>query len=103
MWMARNLQRTIGLENSCSSGSRFGVFMEKINQSLQRARGYKSVRIKQQDILPRTAWHCLIVGARKTDILTIFDEMHLGELLAHHPGTIIARGIIDHPDLKWHR
>jgi hypothetical protein len=43
----------------------------------------------------------LIVRTRKTHILMIFDEMHLGELLAHHTGTIIGGGVIDHSALKW--
>ena len=98
--MAGNLQRTVMVEDSGAGGSRLGVVIEEIGQSLQCAGCHKGIGIKQKDILPRTSLNGLIVRARKTHIFAIFDEMHWGESLAHHPGAIIAGGVIDYPDLK---
>lgn len=88
--VARDLQRPVRVEDFGAGSSRFRVFVEEINQRLQCAGRYKSIRIKQQDIYSVTLLDSLIIRARETYIFTILDEMHLWEPLADYSETLIG-------------
>src|SRR6266542_1751532 len=88
--MTRNLQRTIASDKFRAGSSPFGMLIKESNQGLHRAGFYRGVWIKQQNVFPRASLNGMIVRAREPQVFMIFDEVHLSELLAHPPGTLIS-------------
>ena len=60
-----------------------------------------SVGVEQEEALARAAGERLVIGAGKANVLLVGDDVHFGEVLAHHLHRPVHRVVVHYPHVKF--
>ncbi|MCG3121124.1 MAG: hypothetical protein ALAOOOJD_04078 [bacterium] len=78
------LQRAIGIEDFATNHAGFRMFVKERRNRRKRIFLDDGVRIEQHDEAAGRLLQGLVVGAGKTGVFTIRDQLHFGKLALHH-------------------
>ena len=98
---AVELQGAIRVEDLAPAGSGFRVRVQKLYHCAQRVSAHDGIGVDQQCVFSGHLPQGHVVAGRKTHIGCVANELHLRELLGHHVGTAVCRGIVNDEDLHF--